>query len=78
MNAALFQMLYSEALAEKRKAELTLDLLGNYPAGIGDHSTEDFYKNASEALQMLVDADDKLNLLKKRYGTSHEKDILKG
>ena len=37
------------------------------PAGIGDHSTDDFYKNAEQALQMLVDADDKIKTLKNYF-----------
>jgi hypothetical protein len=76
MNAKLYDMLYSEALADKKKALLTLDLLGNNPAGIGDHSTTDFYNNANEALQMLVDSNDKLETLKKEFGGIHEKVIL--
>jgi len=46
---------------------LSLDLLTNKAVGIGDHSTEDFFKNAEEALQMLVDSDDKLEAIKKYY-----------
>ena len=61
----LVNMLKISAEAEKAKALLTLDLLENHPAGIGDHSTEDFYKNAEEALAMLADADDKLEAIKK-------------
>lgn len=56
-------MLKSSAEADKAKALLSLDLLGNKSVGIGDHSTEDFYKNAEEALIKLVDADDRLNAL---------------
>ncbi len=63
MKIELYKMLKAEAEAEKAKALLSLDLLGNHPVGIGDHSTKDFYENASEALMMLVDADDKLNVL---------------
>ena len=61
----LRDMLYTSAIADKAKAQLTLDLLENHPAGIGDHSTEDFYKNAEEALVMLVDADDRLEAIDK-------------
>jgi hypothetical protein len=43
---------------------LSLDLLSEKAAGIGDHSTDDFYKNAEQALQMLVDADDRIEALK--------------
>ena len=61
----LIDMLRKSAEADKAKALLTLDLLENHPAGIGDHSTEDFYKNAEEALAMLADADDKLETIEK-------------
>ena len=61
----LVSMLRLSAEAEKAKALLTLDLLENHPAGIGDHSTDDFYKNAEEALAMLADADDKLEAIEK-------------
>lgn len=67
MKIELYKMLKTEAEAEKAKALLSLDLLGNHPAGIGDHSTEDFYKNATEALTTLVDADDKLEALEKYF-----------
>lgn len=64
MTTQLFNMLMKSAEADKSKALLSLDLLGNKAVGIGDHSTEDFYKNAEEALTMLVDADDRINTLK--------------
>lgn len=57
-------MLLASAEADKAKALLTLELLNNKAVGIGDHSTEDFYKNAEEALQMLVDADDRIKTVK--------------
>ena len=61
----LKEMLVTSAEADKAKALLTLELLGKHPAGIGDHSTKDFYENAEEALQMLVDADDRLEAIGK-------------
>tara|TARA_R100001510_G_C7520778_1_gene116380 strand:- start:397 stop:600 length:204 start_codon:yes stop_codon:yes gene_type:complete len=61
----LKEMLVTSAEADKAKALLTLELLGKHPAGIGDHSTKDFYENAEEALQMLVDADDRLQAIGK-------------
>ncbi len=63
--STLVNMLKSTAEADKAKALLTLDLLENHPAGIGDHSTDDFYKNANEALEMLADADDRLDAIEK-------------
>jgi hypothetical protein len=64
MSPELYDMLMKSAEADKSKAILSLDLLGSKAVGIGDHSTEDFYKNAEEALIMLVDADDRINTLK--------------
>lgn len=61
----LVEMLRTSAEADKAKALLTLDLLENRAAGIGDHSTKDFYDNAEEALKMLVDADDRLKAIDK-------------
>ena len=67
MDKTLYDMLYKSAEADKAKALLSLELLGNKAVGIGDHSTEDFYKNAEEALVMLVDADDRLSALSKYF-----------
>ena len=67
MNAQLITMLRTSAEADKAKALLSLDLLGNKGTGIGDHSTGDFYKNAEEALIMLVDADDRLGALEQYF-----------
>jgi hypothetical protein len=63
MNDKLYNMLKSSAEADIAKAKLSLDLLGNNAVGIGDHSTEDFYKNAEEALSLLTDAKDRLDVL---------------
>ena len=63
MYSQLYDMLLKSAEADKAKAMLSLDLLSNKAAGIGDHSTDDYYKNAEQALQMLVDADDRINTL---------------
>ena len=59
----VFTMLKAQAEANRQKALLTLTLLSENPVGIGDHSTTDFYNNASEALQMLIDAEDQLEVL---------------
>ena len=64
MYSQLYDMLLKSAKADKAKAILSLDLLSEKAAGIGDHSTDDFYKNAEQALQMLVDADDRIEALK--------------
>ena len=63
----LAKMLRATAEADKAKALLTLDLLENKAVGIGDHSTDDFYKNAEDALKTLVDADDRLETIEKYF-----------
>ena len=75
MKRELYLMLYNQAVADRSKALLSLDILGNHPAGIGDHSTGDFYNNANESLTMLVDADDRIGALE-RYFKNTQKDIL--
>lgn len=65
----LVEMLRTSAHADKAKSLLSLELLGNKAVGIGDHSTGDFYKNAEEALVILVDADDRLEALDKYFNT---------
>ena len=67
------QYLYQEALADKSRAELSLDLLLNKAVGIGDHSTGDFHENLREALDSLVDAEDRIELLKSRYPENVQK-----
>lgn len=63
MNKRLYEMLKSSAEADIAKAKLSLELLGQNPVGIGDHSTEDFYKNAEEALALLDDGASRLETL---------------
>ena len=68
----LIEMLRTSALADKAKALLSLELLGDRAVGIGDHTTGDFYKNAEEALIMLVDADDRLAALDKYFSLEQQ------
>ena len=65
MNNKLYKMLETSAKSDIARAELTLELLSDKAAGIGDHSTGDFYKNAEEALSMLADAHDRLEALER-------------
>ena len=67
MYKQLYEMLLKSAEADKTKALLSLDLLSNKAAGICDHSTDYYYKNAEQALQMLVDADDRIKTLNKYF-----------
>ena len=65
MNEKLYDMLKRSAEADLAKADLSMELLGDKAAGIGDHSTGDFYKNAEEALALATDALDRLATLKR-------------
>ena len=59
--------LKSQALADKEKALMALDLLENQAVGIGDHTANDFMKDATEALNLLAEADDRLETIKKYF-----------
>jgi hypothetical protein len=73
----LINMLRTSAEADKAKALLTLELLSDKAVGIGDHSTNDFYNNAEEALKMLVDADDRLEAIEK-YLVNDDRELING
>jgi len=53
------------AILQRNKALLSLNLLYHKSVGIGDHSTNDYYKNIDEAFDMFCDAEDKLQHIKK-------------
>jgi hypothetical protein len=62
---AAVSYLRAKALADVRAAEVSLLILLDHPAGIGDHSTGDLTNNLNEALGLLVDANDRLDILTK-------------
>ena len=72
----LVTMLRKSAEADKAKALLSLDLLDKRAVGIGDHSTEDFYKNAEEALELLSGALDRLEALEYYETQEPNKELL--
>ena len=76
MTTELFNMLKTSAEADRAKALLSLDLLGNKATGIGDHSTEDFYKNAEEALLLLAESQDRLEAIDIYLNDSDNKELL--
>ena len=64
----VIKMLRATFEAQREKALMTFELLMENPAGIGDHSTEDFYKNAEEAAKALAEAEDVLDTLERHFG----------
>jgi hypothetical protein len=59
--------LKAQALADKEKALMALDLLENQAVGIGDHTANDFFKDATESLQLLAEAEDRLDMITKYF-----------
>jgi len=54
-----------KAQSDMSQAEMSMDLLLHKSVGIGDHSTKDFANNLDEALDLLVDANDRLQMIDK-------------
>ena len=63
MKERFIAYLHNKAQADKDKALGSLNLLLDNAVGIGDHSTDDFYSNLDEALNGLVDAEARLEVL---------------
>ncbi len=59
--------LKAQALADREKALMSLDLLENQGVAIGDHTANDFLADATESLRLLADADDRLETINKYF-----------
>lgn len=57
----------NKALADQSKALASLDLLLEQGVGIGDHSTGDYWENVDQALDTLVDAEDRLEVIQRYF-----------
>ena len=63
----VIKMLRKSFEAQREKALMTFELLTENPAGIGDHSTTDFYNKAEEAAKALAEADDVVGTLERYF-----------
>ena len=72
MNLQVYKFLKSEAEADKNKALASIELLTNHPAGIGDHSTKDYWDNCNEALKLLESSDERLETLEKYFNNKEQ------
>ena len=72
MNLQVYKFLKAEAQADKEKALASIQLLTNHPAGIGDHSTKDYWDNCNEALRLLASADERLEVLEKYFNNKEQ------
>tara|TARA_R100001594_G_scaffold142600_1_gene189681 strand:+ start:188 stop:421 length:234 start_codon:yes stop_codon:yes gene_type:complete len=61
--------LKAQAIADREKAIMALDLLENKAVGIGDHTANDFLKDATESLKLLASADERLEIISKYFST---------
>ena len=55
------------ANADREKALMVLELLTESPSGIGDHTSDDFLKDATTSLKLLASADERLETLEKYF-----------
>ena len=62
---AVLDSLLKQAQTDKAQAEVSLRVLIDHPAGIGDHSTTDLHNNLNEALSKLAEADDRIETLQR-------------
>ena len=53
-KSKVIEALTAQAQADRAKALMALDLLENQAVGIGDHTANDFLKEANEALELLT------------------------
>ena len=74
----VIEALKAQAKADKAKALMALELLTVDAVGIGDHTADDFLEDASNSLQLLVDADDKLETLGRYFPDDNPGEVLKG
>jgi len=74
----VIEALRAQAKADKAKALMSLELLTVNAVGIGDHTANDFLKDANESLELLVDADDKLAALSMYFPDDNPTKVLNG
>lgn len=74
----VIEALRAQAKADKAKALMSLELLTVNAVGIGDHTANDFLKDANESLELLVDADDKLAALNMYFPDDNPTKVLNG
>ena len=68
-KSKIISALKAQAVADKEKALMALDLLENKAVGIGDHTANDFYKDATESLKLLASADERVETISKYFST---------
>lgn len=65
MKTEIYEMLKASATSDKYKALLTLKAFDTNLSAIGDHTTGDLYENLETSLALLIDANDRLEMIEK-------------
>jgi len=68
MEFQLIKAIKKQAEADKEEALLTLELLTESPAGIGEHTSEKFFEEGKKALHKLGEAEDLLETIERHFG----------
>ncbi len=68
MEPRLIKALKTQAEADKQEALLTLEILLDNPAGIGEHTSGHFLEEAKKAISKLGEAEDLLETIERHFG----------
>ena len=77
MEHRLIKALKKQAEADKEEALLTLEILIDSPAGIGEHTSGHFLEEAKKAINKLGEAEDQLWTLIKYLGLLTQEEEMK-
>jgi hypothetical protein len=77
MNPSHFiiKALLHKAESEKAQALAALEILTHKSVGIGEHTTQGLFEDAEKALEMLTNAEDKLEMIEKYLNS---KEVIRG
>jgi len=68
MKPQLIKALKTQAEADKQEALLTLEVLIDFPSGIGEHTSGHFLEEARKAIVKLGEAEDQLETIERHFG----------
>jgi len=68
MEYKLIKAIRKQAEADREEALLTLELLTESPAGIGEHTAGHFLNEGRKALHKLGEAEDLLETIERHFG----------
>ena len=72
----VIKALKAQAKADREKALMSLELLTDNGIGIGDHTANDFLKDATESLKLLASADERIETIDKYFPEDNPSKIL--